>query len=33
MMLYVPPNDEYDEDENFQVIGETDFADVQNTCR
>jgi len=28
MLLYAPPDDEYyDEDENFQVIGETDFAD------
>jgi len=24
----VSPDDEYDEDENFQVIGETDFADL-----
>jgi len=27
-LLYAPPDDEYDEDENFQVIGETDFADL-----
>ena len=28
MLLYAPPDDEYDEDENFQVISETDFADL-----
>jgi len=26
VLLYAPPDDEYDEDNTFQVIGETDFA-------
>lgn len=25
-LMYAPPDDEYDEDENFQVIGETDLS-------
>jgi len=28
MLLYASPDNEYDEDENFQVISETDFADL-----
>jgi DNA (cytosine-5)-methyltransferase 1 len=30
-LLYAPPDDEYDEDENFQVIGETDPADLSSS--
>lgn len=30
-LIYVPPDDEYDEDENFQVIGETDPTE-QSDC-
>lgn len=31
MLLYAPPDDEWDEDENFQVIGETDLADLSTS--
>ncbi|OJA16031.1 hypothetical protein AZE42_04288 [Rhizopogon vesiculosus] len=31
VLLYASPDDEYDEDENFQVIGETDPADLSGS--
>ncbi|KAG1724751.1 S-adenosyl-L-methionine-dependent methyltransferase [Suillus paluster] len=30
-LIYAPPDDEYDEDENFQVIGETDPAELSDS--